>query len=198
MKIKLNNLTKELHWKLFSDVTEFRVCMGLPVLTEWSDGITEEDDALHTSLIIEELSELVTAGTLPDAADAIIDAVFVLVGREAQHGNYIPEIEVFVDVLIAVAMRNDIPFVKVWDIVFKSNMSKLCPDMNDYEKSKEYYLELGVAVVGEKQSNGKIAVKCLDDVTYVDAKGVEKSIKKGKLLKSVSYKKADADIANLF
>lgn len=198
MIFRLNNLTADIHNKLFDDITEFRTSFGLPINSPRSGGMSGEDDALHTSLFIEELSEIVTSKTLAESADALIDSAYVLVGREVQLNEFIPEIEVILDALIAVSERNGIPFMKVWDIVHASNMSKLSKTEDDFVASKEFYRNLGVPVIGESQANGLIAIKCSENTTYVDAKGVEKSIKKGKVLKSISYHAADDDIAALF
>ncbi|UKA05048.1 nucleoside triphosphate pyrophosphohydrolase family protein [Photobacterium damselae] len=198
MLFKLKYLTPKIHEKLFSDVTEFRTSFGLPINARCSGGMSSEDDELHTSLFIEEFSELVTAKDLAESADALIDACFVLVGRESQMQEYLPEVDVILDSFIAVAERNGIPFMQVWDIVHASNMSKLSQDDADFEASRDFYRKLGVPVVGEKQANGLIAIKCKENTTYVDEKGVEKSIKKGKVLKSINYKSADEDIKALF
>ena len=198
MIFKLNYLTPDIHKKLFSDITEFRTSFGLTINAPCSCGMSNDDDALHTSLFIEELSELVTSRSLADAADALIDSAYVLVGREVQLGEYIPEIEVIVDALIAVCSKNGIPFVKVWEIIHASNMSKLSKNVADFEETEGYYKRLGVPTVGEQQPNGMIAVKCSENTKYVDDKGVEKTIKKGKVLKSVNYTSADEQIALIF
>lgn len=190
MNFGLTHLTPSLHRKLTTDITEFRTSFGLPINGAMVNGLSKEDDALHTSLAVEELNELATARNNVEIADAVVDTVYVLIGREVQVGEWLSEIEVMVDMLLAIADKNNIPFVKIWDIVHSSNMSKLCKDDEDFEKSKRYYSNLGVPVFGEKQPNGMIAIKSKENVSYVDTKGMAKNIKKGKVLKSVSYNDA--------
>ena len=197
MGIKLNSLSDSIHEKLFRDVTEFRESFGLTINNSTSDQISEEDDALHTSLMMEELEELVSANTLASAADAIVDIVYVCVGREVQYGGYINEMKVFINAFIGVAAMKGIPFIKAWDIVHSSNMSKLCCDTDEFLKSKKYYAGLGVDVEGQSQPNGMIAIKCTKRTIYADQKGFIKEIKSGKVLKSINYVSADAGIKSL-
>ncbi|PSV00700.1 nucleoside triphosphate pyrophosphohydrolase family protein [Photobacterium kishitanii] len=180
-------LTESLYAKLFADINDFREAFDLPV--SQPDSFAESDDQLHSSLLIEEMSELATATTKIQIADALIDSVYVLVGRDSHLGKMTIN-SYLIDILLNIAKQQDIDFVKGWDIVHASNMSKLCVDEADFNNTKQYYKDLGVDVYGTTKSNGMIAVKCAKDVNYI-AGGIRKKIKKDKVLKSVSYTEAD-------
>lgn len=186
-KTNLKLLTPELYTSLFEDIVDFREAFDLPISTP--DSFNESHDALHTSLAIEELNELASAQSKTDIADAVIDTVYVLIGRDVHIGTNTLNVYL-IELLLNIAERQGIDFKAGWDEVHSSNMSKLCPNEDDFNKTQEYYKGLGVNVYGTVKPNGMIAVKCAEDVTYM-AGGVQKSIKKDKVLKSISYAEAD-------
>jgi predicted HAD superfamily Cof-like phosphohydrolase len=77
--MKLTLLTQELYSKLYRDIHEFRTTFDLPV--DSPDTLDAKADTLHTSLISEELTELAEATDKIEQADAIVDSVYVLMGR---------------------------------------------------------------------------------------------------------------------
>ncbi|MCG6282768.1 nucleoside triphosphate pyrophosphohydrolase family protein, partial [Vibrio diabolicus] len=81
----LSKLTQDIYDHLYRDITEFRSTFDLPVAAPASlDG---KADTLHTSLAIEELTELAEADNKTEQADAIVDSVYVLMGRLVHLGD---------------------------------------------------------------------------------------------------------------
>ncbi|GAL09912.1 hypothetical protein JCM19233_889 [Vibrio astriarenae] len=74
----LSKLTPEIFNHLYRDITEFRTTFDLPVAQP--STLDDKADTLHTSLIIEELTELAEAPDKTERADAIVDSVYVLMG----------------------------------------------------------------------------------------------------------------------
>ncbi|ELP6119384.1 TPA: SAM-dependent methyltransferase [Vibrio vulnificus] len=185
---KLNFLTQELHDKLHKDIIEFRTVMLLPVGDE--STLLEKDDNLHTSLIVEELMELADAKSPIEQFDALLDAVYVLMGRVAQLGYSIPEIDYLVDLILTICDKKGFDFVAGWNIVHASNISKVAENESVFEETKQFYAAKGVSVIGETLADGRIVVKAEKDTTYMD-NGEEKFIRANKVLKSVKYTPAD-------
>lgn len=181
---QLKLLIPSLLSKLSTDIFEFRTTFGLPVNV---DNMDEFSDLLHTSLIVEELHELSEADTEVDRIDAIVDAVYVLMGRFAEYGgstnNYhgwTPELY-FVDVLLQVAERHGFNFETCWNEVHRSNMSKVCHSVSEADTTYRHYADKGIRTQYEKIGKYWV-VKCQNDAAG--------KIKPGKVLKSVNYSPA--------
>ena len=188
--IKLTLLNAIMLQKMQKDIYEFRTTFGLAVNT----GVTDSDDELHTSLIVEEMTELFDATVLTEAIDAVIDSAYVLMGRFVQmQGRYpvsdldyrdvhdSPELYL-VDILLQVAKAKGFDFEACWNEVHRSNMSKVCGDIEDATANVTHYAELGLAV--DIAPIGKYYVlKCKHDNAGV--------IKPGKVIKSIYYSPAN-------
>lgn len=191
----LTKLTQELYSKLYQDITEFRTTFGLPVDAPLH---LEEDDKLHTSLIVEEMTELAQADSKIEQADAIVDSVYVLMGRVV-HANICPDdyldgnsihaitVSNQIEILLQVADNLGIDFLSCWDNIHASNMSKACNNEAEFEDTRAHYAALGIKVVSE-EVNGKLVVKCAEDFV-----SDEKTVLKGKVLKSVYYTPANLE-----
>lgn len=79
MDMHLSKLTTDIFNHLYRDISEFRSTFDLPVASP--ESLDDKTDTLHTSLAIEELTELAEADNKTEQADAIIDSVYVLMGR---------------------------------------------------------------------------------------------------------------------
>lgn len=182
--IKLNKLNQELFDKLSDDIVEFRNTFDLPVFC----GVDDNSDQLHTSLIVEEMTELAQADSKIEQADAIVDSVYVLMGRSVQEGSLsIGSVGAQIDVLLHVAENLGIDFLACWDDIHASNMSKVCNTDDEFEDTKAFYAQSGIEVVGVPK-NGKIVVKSSKD--HITP---EKTIREGKVLKSVHYRPANLE-----
>ncbi|GGP67981.1 nucleoside triphosphate pyrophosphohydrolase family protein [Shewanella saliphila] len=185
--MKLSQLTQPIFNHLYRDIFEFRSTFDLPVND--STSLDDQADTLHTSLIIEEMTELAEADSRIEQADAIVDSVYVLMGRlvhlgAAQVSDRI-EISYLIDLLLNVAKNREIDFIKCWDEVHSSNMSKVCRNEQELDETIAHYAQQGVEIVGSKKGEFIIA-KCAKDV---DMGG--KVVRQGKVLKSVYYRPAD-------
>ncbi|CAH0526114.1 nucleoside triphosphate pyrophosphohydrolase family protein [Vibrio hippocampi] len=185
--MKLTLLTQDIFDHLYRDITEFRTTFDLPV-----NDVASLDDAadkLHSSLAIEEMTELAEADSKVEQADAIIDSVYVLMGRLVHLGDSKVEdnlaISYLIELLLHVAANRDIDFIKCWDEIHSSNMSKVCRNMTEYQETQAYYAEQGIKLMAVEKGNYIIA-KCAEDFVS-DAK----TIRQGKVLKSVYYRPAD-------
>ncbi|MBO2563630.1 nucleoside triphosphate pyrophosphohydrolase family protein [Shewanella algae] len=185
--MKLTLLTQELYSKLYRDIQEFRATFDLPVNSP--DTLDANADTLHTSLISEELTELAEAGDKVEQADAIVDSVYVLMGRLVhlgctQVGERL-EISYLIDLLLQVAANKAIDFEPCWDEVHASNMSKVCRNEQELADTVAHYAKQGVEIVGSRQGDFLIA-KCAKDVEMTG-----KTVRQGKVLKSVYYRPAN-------
>tara|TARA_R110002050_G_C8690068_1_gene493732 strand:+ start:101 stop:679 length:579 start_codon:yes stop_codon:yes gene_type:complete len=185
--MQLSQLTQPIYDHLYRDIFEFRSTFDLPVNDESS--LDHKADTLHTSLIIEEMTELAEADSRIEQADAIVDSVYVLMGRlvhlgAAQVSDRL-EISYLVDLLLNVAKNREIDFIKCWDEVHSSNMSKVCRNQQELAETIAHYAKQGVEIVGSTKGEFIIA-KCAKDV---DMAG--KVVRQGKVLKSVYYRPAD-------
>lgn len=183
----LSKLTPDLFDQLYRDITEFRTTFDLPVAQP--DTLDEQADTLHTSLIIEELTELAQAPDKTEQADAIVDSVYVLMGRLVHLGHSKIEdnlsITYIIDLLLNVASNLAIDFVPCWNEVHSSNMSKVCRNEKEFADTEAHYAKQGIAL--QAVVNGDyIIAKCAQDVVTA-----EKTIRRGKVLKSVYYRAAD-------
>ena len=187
--MKLSALDQPLYDHLYRDIREFRVTFDLPI--EDIRTLDDKADTLHTSLAIEELTELAEADSRVEQADAIVDSVYVLMGRLVHLGatqvNDHLEISYVIDLLLHVAKNREIDFVTCWDEVHSSNMSKVCRNEQELKETIEFYAKQGVEIVGSTKGEFIIA-KCAKDV---DMAG--KVVRQGKVLKSVYYRPADLE-----
>ncbi|AQS38352.1 Phosphoribosyl-ATP pyrophosphohydrolase [Shewanella psychrophila] len=185
--MKLTALTQPLYDHLYGDILQFRSTFDLP--SEDESTLDDKADTLHTSLAIEELTELAEADSRMEQADAIVDSVYVLMGRLVHLGatqvNDRMEISYVIDLLLHVAKNREIDFITCWDEVHSSNMSKVCRNEKELEETIEFYAKQGVEIVGSTKGDFIIA-KCAKDV---DMAG--KIVRQGKVLKSVYYRPAD-------
>ncbi|GIU44083.1 SAM-dependent methyltransferase [Shewanella sairae] len=187
--MKLSALDQPLYDHLYRDIREFRATFDLPI--EDISTLDDKADTLHTSLAIEELTELAEADSRVEQADAIVDSVYVLMGRLVHLGatqvNDRVEISYVIDLLLHVAKNREIDFVTCWDEVHSSNMSKVCRNEQELNETIEFYAKQGVEIVGSTKGEFIIA-KCAKDV---DMAG--KVVRQGKVLKSVYYRPADLE-----
>ncbi|MCJ8305354.1 MULTISPECIES: nucleoside triphosphate pyrophosphohydrolase family protein [Shewanella] len=185
--MKLTALTQPLYDHLYRDILQFRSTFDLP--SEDESTLDDKADTLHTSLAIEELTELAEADSRMEQADAIVDSVYVLMGRLVHLGatqvSDRMEISYVIDLLLHVAKNREIDFITCWDEVHSSNMSKVCRNEKELEETIEFYAKQGVEIVGSTKGDFIIA-KCAKDV---DMAG--KIVRQGKVLKSVYYRPAD-------
>ncbi|MBQ4889398.1 MULTISPECIES: nucleoside triphosphate pyrophosphohydrolase family protein [Shewanella] len=185
--MKLSVLDQSIFDHLYRDIREFRSTFDLPI--EDATSLDDKADTLHTSLIIEELTELAEADCRVEQADAIVDSVYVLMGRLVHLGaSKITdriEISYLVDLLLCVANNREINFIECWDEVHSSNMSKVCRNEQELAETVAHYAKQGVEIVGSTKGEFIIA-KCAKDVEMAG-----KVVRQGKVLKSVYYRPAD-------
>ncbi|QQX80688.1 nucleoside triphosphate pyrophosphohydrolase family protein [Shewanella sp. KX20019] len=187
--MKLSALEQPLYDHLYRDIHQFRATFDLPIEDETS--LDDKADTLHTSLAIEELTELAEADSRVEQADAIVDSVYVLMGRLVHLGakklTDRLEISYVIDLLLHVAKNREIDFITCWDEVHSSNMSKVCRTEQELDETIAFYAKQGVEIVGSTKGDFIIA-KCAKDV---DMDG--KIVRQGKVLKSVYYRPADLE-----
>lgn len=187
--MKLSALEQPLYDHLYRDIHQFRATFDLPIEDETS--LDDKADTLHTSLAIEELTELAEADSRVEQADAIVDSVYVLMGRLVHLGakklTDRLEISYVIDLLLHVAKNREIDFITCWDEVHSSNMSKVCRTEQELSETIAFYAKQGVEIVGSTKGDFIIA-KCAKDV---DMDG--KIVRQGKVLKSVYYRPADLE-----
>ncbi|MGY2573028.1 hypothetical protein C1N32_20285 [Vibrio diazotrophicus] len=179
-------LTPEFWEQMCHDINEFRNTFQLPV----NEPISVNDCNVHNALHIEELVELALATTKVEQADAILDAVYTLVGRTAQVGDYNMETSTvahIVDILLATASTLGIPYVECWNAIHESNMTKAASSEKEALDTVEHYKNRGIAGEFFISDSGKYLIKCSED--SVDETGSK--IRKGKVLKSVNYTPVD-------
>ena len=183
----LSKLTQEVFDHLYRDITEFRNTFDLPVAAP--ETLDPKADTLHTSLAIEELTELAEADNKTEQADAIIDSVYVLMGRLVHLGDQTLEsnlsITYLIDLLLNVAVNRGIDFIPCWDEVHSSNMSKVCHSEQQYADTEAHYAKQGIKLMAVQKGDYIIA-KCAEDFI-----SEAKIIRQGKVLKSVYYRPAD-------
>ncbi|WP_299489973.1 nucleoside triphosphate pyrophosphohydrolase family protein [uncultured Shewanella sp.] len=187
--MKLSALTPALYEHLYRDIHEFRATFDLPI--EAPQTLDDKADTLHTSLAIEELTELAEADSKIEQADAIVDSVYVLMGRLVHLGasqlNDNIEISYIIDLLLHVAKNRGIDFISCWNEVHSSNMSKVCKNEDELTETVAHYAKQGVEIEGSKKGDFIIA-KCAKDVEMAG-----KVVRQGKVLKSVYYRPADLE-----
>ncbi len=185
--MQLTKLTQNLFDHLYTNISEFRATFDLPVAAP--ESLDDKADQLHSSLAIEELTELAEADCKAEQADAIVDTIYVLMGRLVHLGDSKIEdnlaISYLIDLLLHVAENRAIDFVPCWDEVHSSNMSKVCRNEQEYSDTQAYYEKQGVKLMAVTKGEYIIA-KCAEDVSVEG-----KTIRQGKVLKSVYYRPAD-------
>lgn len=185
--MQLTQLTPTIYDKLYADISQFRETFDLPCNDP--NSLDEQADNLHSSLIIEELTELAQAPCKVEQADAIVDSVYVLMGRLVHLGATQMQdniaISYLIDLFLNVAKQLEINFLPCWDEVHASNMSKVCRNQQEYQQTEAFYAQQGVKLVDSIKGEFIIA-KCAQDVQLTD-----KLVRKGKVLKSVFYRPAD-------
>jgi len=185
----LSKLTQEIYDHLYRDINEFRSTFDLPVADPSS--LDSKADTLHTSLAIEELTELAEADSKTEQADAIIDSVYVLMGRLVHLGQTQVSdnlaISYLIDLLLNVAVNRSIDFLPCWDEVHSSNMSKVCRNEAEYKETEAFYAEQGIKLMAVQKGDYLIA-KCAEDFV---SEG--KTVRQGKVLKSVYYRPANLE-----
>lgn len=185
--MQLSQLTPTIFDHLYDNIIQFRETFDLPCNDPQS--LDEKADQLHSSLIIEELTELAEADCKIEQADAIVDSVYVLMGRlvhlgDNQVGDNIA-ISYLIDLFLNVAKQREINFLACWDEVHSSNMSKVCRNQTEYQETQVFYAKQGVELVDSVKGDFIIA-KCAKDVQLEG-----KIVRQGKVLKSVYYRPAD-------
>ncbi len=183
---KFTTLSPEFWLQMCQDINDFRNTFQLPV----NQSISENDCAVHNALHIEELVELALATKKEDQADAILDAVYTLVGRSAQVGDYDIEsssVAHMVDILLATASTLDIPYEACWRAIHASNMTKAASTEDEALATVEHYKNRGIAGEVIIADSGKYLIKCSED--SIDETG--STIRKGKVLKSIQYTPVD-------
>lgn len=185
--MQLSLLTQPIFDHLYRDIKQFRETFDLPCNDPSS--LDEKADMLHSSLIIEELTELAEAPCKIEQADAIVDSVYVLMGRLVHLGdNKVADniaISYLIDLFLNVAKQRDINFLPCWDEVHSSNMSKVCRNQAEFLETQAFYAKQGVELVDSIKGEFVIA-KCAKDVQMQG-----KIVRQGKVLKSVYYRPAD-------
>ncbi|AZG35375.1 nucleoside triphosphate pyrophosphohydrolase family protein [Shewanella psychromarinicola] len=185
--MQLSQLTQPIYDHLYRDIFEFRSTFDLAVNDH--NSLDDKADTLHTSLIIEEMTELAEADSRIEQADAIVDSAYVLMGRLVHLGatqvSDRLEISYIIDLLLNVAKNRQIDFIQCWDEVHSSNMSKLCRNQKELDETIAHYAKQSVEIVGSTKGEFIIA-KCAKDVEMAG-----KVVRQGKVLKSVYYRPAD-------
>ena len=185
--MKLTQLSTAIYEKLYADITQFRETFDLACAAP--ETLDDKADELHTSLIIEELTELAEAPCKVEQAYAIVDSVYVLMGRLVHLGDTKVEdnlaISYLIDLFLNVAKQRKIDFMTCWNEVHSSNMSKVCRNQQEYADTVEFYAKQGVTLTDSVKGEFIIA-KCAEDVQMES-----KLVRKGKVLKSVYYRPAD-------
>ncbi|QSH59246.1 SAM-dependent methyltransferase [Photobacterium damselae subsp. damselae] len=185
--MKLTVLDQPLYDHLYRDIREFRETFDLAI--EVPESLNEQSDTLHTSLAVEEMTELAEADSLVEQADAIVDSVYVLMGRLVHLGDKQVSdnlgISYLIDLLLQIAQRLNIDFVACWDEIHSSNMSKVCRNQQEFDDTQAHYAKQDIEVTST-QKGEYLIVKCAKDVELED-----KIIRQGKVLKSLYYRPAD-------
>ena len=187
--MNLSQLSQEIYDHLYRDIEEFRSTFDLPVAAP--ETMDEKGDTLHTSLAIEELTELAEADSKIEQADAIVDSVYVLMGRLVHLGQAKVEdnlaISYLIDLLLNVSKNRSIDFLPCWDEVHSSNMSKVCRNETEYAETEAFYAEQNIKLMAVQKGEYIIA-KCAEDFV---SEG--KTVRQGKVLKSVYYRPANLE-----
>jgi NTP pyrophosphatase (non-canonical NTP hydrolase) len=161
----------------FTQVCDLNKAFGRPKTNSQEQDYTKLENQF--SLVLEEVEELQQAikdENWTEVKDAIGDILVVTYGM-----GYVADINC--DRLMA--------------NISESNFSKFCTPL-EKTQTVDYYEGLGAEVVAEETMiNGMLryAIKSAKDQTYTE-KGVEKAVKKGKLLKNVNWEEPELDVEN--
>ena len=155
-------------------VREFRNLLGM-----------NQSDAVHADLYQEESRELDTAITLALRADAFADCVVVMAGWCIDYPEKMQDWPRFIDDMKQRAWSYGIRLSAAFDIVHKSNMTKICT-RGEVNETHKKYADMGVSVEFKEVSDGLFAC-----YSAKDHEGDLSEFIKGKLLKSAAYKAPD-------
>lgn len=192
-------LSESLFMRLYADIKQFRECFNLPC-----EDLLEVDEKQHAKLLTEELLELITATTITDKVDGAVDSIYVMFGHIVNAGlNYHSLLfnnHVVINVMDTIIQTGEVlgfDFLKAWDIVHASNLSKLCTD-DDVHETQAFYdskkIPTTITAVGTDPNNNALslyAVKVAEDC--LTSEGT--ALPAGKVLKSINY--TPADFSNL-
>jgi hypothetical protein len=96
-------------------------------------------------------------------------------------------ISYLIDLLLNVAKNCAIDFLPCWDEIHSSNMSKVCRSQTEYAETEAFYAEQKIKLMAVQKGEYIIA-KCAEDFV---SEG--KTIRQGKVLKSVYYRPANLE-----
>jgi NTP pyrophosphatase (non-canonical NTP hydrolase) len=153
----------------FQCVTEFNSTFGVPIFSEPQHDIFEKNPSLvelRLSLIREEVKELEVAvknHDLVETLDALADIIYVVQGMASSFG---------------------LDLDKAFDIVHRSNMSKVCETEDEAKETVEYYKK-NMDTLGYDSPDYRSSANGKYYVVY------NKST--GKVLKSINYTPAKFD-----
>lgn len=164
----------KLSTKILEKVTEFRLATGLPI-----DPSTNTEH-IHNALYTSEATELLTADTHADIADALADMAVVMAGYYLDGMPYFDFHKAIIG-LEKQATLNKVSLSIAFDIVHVSNMSKVCT-VDCMEATSGKYKAEGVILEWIERDNGLWA--CYSALDYPDKPA-------GKLLKPASYCEPD-------
>ena len=189
-------ISPTLYTKLYQDIVDFRNAFQLPV--NEPEKFSLADDELHNKLYLEETIELSEADTQVSRVDALVDSAYVIMGRLVRlvhlgHRNLavaraseparIFALETVWNVC-KTSFKED-TFVKCWDNIHASNLSKVCKTEQERDDTLRKYKKLKIPTLVE-EVKGLYVVKVAKDATIAD-----KHYPKGKVLKNAHYKAAD-------
>jgi Phosphoribosyl-ATP pyrophosphohydrolase len=143
-------------------------------------GLKQDDPKLHDKLFNEEAEELFQAQKDQDkaeVADAICDLLFVWIGKDIDVGVPMEQTHAFFEDMKGIARDAGIYLPAAFEMVYESNMSKLCTK-EEVVPTWNKYLPLGVNIEHKEVSDGLYAVYATNDTEHAP---------KGKLLKSVGF-----------
>lgn len=185
--MKFNPEYVGLYQHFFESVAEFRKVFGLPIATRM---LPHEDDN-HTALFVEELTELATAKTKVAQADAVVDSIYVHMGRLVQMNIFDPVHNSWqaypIKILIEVSDRLGLPLLEIFDEVHQSNMSKVVNTEEELKQSIDVLTSKGYEVTTSKvHYHGKdyYVIKVAHDSD-------ELGVKAGKVLKGIGFREPD-------
>jgi NTP pyrophosphatase (non-canonical NTP hydrolase) len=161
----------------FTQVCDLNGAFGRPKTNSQEQDYSKLENQF--SLVLEEVEELQQAikdENWTEVKDAIGDILVVTYGM-----GYVADIDC--DKLMA--------------NISASNFSKFCTH-DEMLETVAYYSGLGANVVAEETMIGdelKYAVKSAENQSYIED-GVEKTVKKGKLLKNINWKVPNLNVEN--
>lgn len=123
---------------------------------------------------------VVTREAAQDIADALADMIFIYLGYVADHGADIIPANWVMDGIQKTATNYNIDLLRAFNLVYDSNMSKLCTT-GEFDVTIAKYAKEGIEVEFREipAEPGRYAVYCVHDPAG--------NLPKGKLLKPVGY-----------